>query len=353
MVIGITGGSGTGKSDIANLLGGTVIDVDKVYHGLLENNDNLRHELLTAFGTCERRELAGIVFNDESKLHILNGIASKYMADAVRGRLASAVGDVVIDAAVLFETGLDGDCDVTAAVLARQDVRVSRIMARDNLTLEQAKERIKAQKSDDYYAKSADIVIHNNGDLLHAVEVLKERLAARLGGANRTAIYGGTFDPPTLGHLDVIKRAAVMYEKLYVVVLVNEAKIPIFTPAQRVEMLEAITRDIPNVTVESFNGLLAEYAYNKKARYSVRGVRNGFDADYERPMFEFNAQIAKLEFGFVLDTIFIPTTRDHADTSSGNVNRLLAGGVFKVAARYLDKRIAERVIERFRPPRLT
>jgi pantetheine-phosphate adenylyltransferase len=162
-----------------------------------------------------------------------------------------------------------------------------------------------------------------------------------------TGVYGGTFDPPTLGHLDIIKRAAVMYGRLYVVVFVNEAKNPVFTTDERTAMLKSITADIPNVTVDSFNGFLAEYAFNKNARFSVRGVRNGFDAEYERPMFEFNAQIARDEFGFELDTVFIPASRSHFDTSSGNVRCLLEGKAYKAAMQYLDKRIAEQVIVKY------
>jgi len=164
---------------------------------------------------------------------------------------------------------------------------------------------------------------------------------------NRNAIYGGTFDPPTLGHLDVIKRAAAMYDTLYVVVLVNEAKKPVFTTEERIEMLQKCTVDIPNAVIESYSGLLAKYAYDRNARYSVRGIRNGFDAEYERPMFEFNQQIAREEFGFELDTVFIPTTRENFDTSSSNVRRLLGGKAFKVARKYIDSRIAEQVIAKY------
>lgn len=160
----------------------------------------------------------------------------------------------------------------------------------------------------------------------------------------KTAIYGGTFDPPTLGHLDVIRRAAAMFDKVYVAVLVNHAKTPVFSTEERVEMLRLITADIENVGVESFDGLLAEFAHKKNSHYSIRGIRSGFDAEHERPMFEFNAQIARDEFGFELDTIFIPTHRDNFDTSSRNVRMLLSGRAFNVARRYLDERIADRVI---------
>jgi len=341
--LGITGGSGSGKSTVAQGLGYRIIDVDSVYHGLLESSAELREALMHAFGTYDRKALAGIVFGNVVELERLNFVCARFIVPAVRERLAEYKDNVVIDAAVLFELGLETYCDLTIAVVATKEERLLRIVGRDGLRLESAQARINAQKPDSYYIKKSDFVVYNNSLIMDAVKAIKNRLLI----GNRKAVYGGTFDPPTLGHLDVIKRAAAMYENLHVVVLVNEMKKPVFSVAERVEMLSAITQDMPNVDVESFDGLLAKYAQKKRARYSVRGVRNGFDAEYERPMFEFNAQIAREEFGFDLDTIFIPTTRDHADTSSGNVCRLLSGGAYKVAGKYLDPRIAERVIARF------
>ncbi|MCL2364842.1 MAG: pantetheine-phosphate adenylyltransferase [Defluviitaleaceae bacterium] len=344
MVIGITGGSGSGKSTIAQGLGYKIIDVDSVYHGLLETSEELRYALVQSFGTFDRKVLAGIVFTNLVELEKLNHICARFIIPAVKERLAEFNENVVIDAAVLFELGLEMYCDITVAVVATQEERLLRIVGRDGLRLDSAQARINAQKPDTFYIRKADFVVYNNSLIMDAVKAIKNRLLI----GNRKAVYGGTFDPPTLGHLDVIKRAALLYEKLHVVVLVNEMKKPVFSVAERVEMLRAITDDVPNIDVDCFDGLLAKYAQNKRARYSVRGVRNGFDAEYERPMFEFNAQIAREEYGFALDTIFIPTTRDHADTSSGNVCRLLSGGAYKVAEKYLDPRIAERVIARFR-----
>jgi pantetheine-phosphate adenylyltransferase len=262
---------------------------------------------------------------------------------AITAKIEAAQGGVVIDAPLLFEAGLDAKCDVTVAVIARREIRIERLISRDGLTREQAEIRINAQKPDEFYIKSADLVVHDNGgDLEKIASALRVKIEPK------TAIYGGTFDPPTLGHLDIIRRAAGMFEKVYVAVLVNSAKKPAFSSEKRVKMLKKITEDIPNICVECFDGLLAEYAFTKNCHYSIRGIRSGFDADYERPMFEFNAEIAHDEFGFNLDTIFIPTTRDNFDTSSSNVRVLLEGKVFKVVRRYLDERIADDIIENYR-----
>jgi hypothetical protein len=107
------------------------------------------------------------------------------------------------------------------AVVARREIRIQRLISRDGLTREQAEIRINAQKPDEFYIKSADLVVHDNGgDLEKIASALRVKIEPK------TAIYGGTFDPPTLGHLDVIRRAAAMYEKVYVVVLINKAKQP-------------------------------------------------------------------------------------------------------------------------------
>jgi pantetheine-phosphate adenylyltransferase len=341
MIIGLTGSSGTGKSNIAQLTGFYVIDVDKIYHEILEKDEDLRYELSKTFNTCNRKELADIVFENVEELNKLNTITAKYLIKAVEEKIQSANTDIIIDAAVLFELGLHEKCHTTFAVIVDYETKINRIIKRDNLSPKQAKARINAQKPDDFYSKSADYIIHNNGCVTAAVQTLKKRLQPKRG------IYGGTFDPPTLGHLDVIRRAATLFDELYVVALVNEEKKPIFTLDERVSMLEKITEDIPNVYVDRYNGLLAKYAYKKDARYSVRGIRNGFDAEYERPMFEFNTQIAQEEYGFKLDTVFIPTTRENSDTSSSNVCRLLSGKVYNVAKKYLDERIAPQIIKKY------
>ena len=91
---------------------------------------------------------------------------------------------------------------------------------------------------------------------------------------NKAAIYPGSFDPMTLGHLDVIKRASKMFDRLIVSVLNNKAKNSLFSVEERVSILREATRDLPNVTVDSFNGLLIDYAREKDIHISVRGLRH-------------------------------------------------------------------------------
>ena len=96
-----------------------------------------------------------------------------------------------------------------------------------------------------------------------------------------TAIYPGSFDPVTRGHLDIIKRAAKINDKLIVAVLINSAKDPLFTIEERVELLKECCKDIPNVTVESFDGLTVDFAKKKHASVMVRGLRAVTDFENE------------------------------------------------------------------------
>ena len=101
---------------------------------------------------------------------------------------------------------------------------------------------------------------------------------------NKIAIYPGRFDPITLGHLDIIHRAAKLFDKLIVVVMVNPAKKCSFSPEERVELIKKSIGDLDNVTVEFSNGLLAEYAKEKNAGAIIKGLRALSDFEYEFQM---------------------------------------------------------------------
>lgn len=108
----------------------------------------------------------------------------------------------------------------------------------------------------------------------------------------KIAIYPGSFDPITLGHLDIIRRGAACFDKLYVCVMVNcEKKLPMFTPERRLELIRRSVADIPNVEVENWSGLLADYAREKGARILLKGVRNATDWDMELQMSRINQGI--------------------------------------------------------------
>jgi pantetheine-phosphate adenylyltransferase len=134
------------------------------------------------------------------------------------------------------------------------------------------------------------------------------------------AIYPGSFDPMTLGHLDIIRRASKMFDELTVSVLDNKAKIALFSVEERVKILKEATKDLPNVKVDSFNGLLIDYARQKDIHISVRGLRAITDFEYELQIAQTNRILSKGE----LDTVFLTTSLEYAYLSSSSVKEIAA-----------------------------
>ena len=131
------------------------------------------------------------------------------------------------------------------------------------------------------------------------------------------AIYPGSFDPVTLGHLDIIRRASRTVNELIVGVLNNGGKTPLFTAEERVEMLREVTKDIPNVKVMSFSGLLVDFAKHTDSTVVVRGLRAISDFDYELQMAQTNRAMCP-----EIDTIFLTTDLRYAYLSSSIVKEV-------------------------------
>ena len=132
------------------------------------------------------------------------------------------------------------------------------------------------------------------------------------------AIYPGSFDPVTFGHLDIINRAAEMFDEVIVSVLDNCNKTPLFSVEERVNILKNATEDIPNIRVESFSGLLIDYAKSINVNIAIRGLRAITDFEYELQI----AQTNKLLSGGALDTIFLTTSLEYAYLSSSGVKEI-------------------------------
>jgi pantetheine-phosphate adenylyltransferase len=131
------------------------------------------------------------------------------------------------------------------------------------------------------------------------------------------AIYPGSFDPVTNGHLDLIQRAAVIFDRLIVAVVRNLEKDPLFAPKERVEMLEAVTFDWKNVEVDVFEGLLMDYARAKGARVVLRGIRAVSDYEYELQMAMMNRKIEPQ-----VETVFMLPAGEYSFLSSRLVREL-------------------------------
>lgn len=132
------------------------------------------------------------------------------------------------------------------------------------------------------------------------------------------AVYPGSFDPVTLGHLDVIGRAARLFDELYVCVMINGGKNPLFTTEQRYAMLSAATEGLENVHAELWTGLLADYAREKGAQCLVKGVRNAGDFDAEFAMAQINRSLDA-----ALDTVLLPARVDYLHFSSSMVREMI------------------------------
>lgn len=177
LILGVTGGSGCGKSDFCRVLGAMgayVIDADSVARDVVRCGSKALCEIAEGFGKeyillngeLDRKKLGELVFSNPDKLHTLNQITHKYIIQEIKKMLDAATCPLkVIDAAVLFESGLSDICGRTLCVLADDEVRAERIVKRDNLTYEAAKNRINAQKGADFYRSHADDIVLNNGSL--------------------------------------------------------------------------------------------------------------------------------------------------------------------------------------------
>lgn len=153
-----------------------------------------------------------------------------------------------------------------------------------------------------------------------------------------TAVFPGSFDPVTTGHVDLIRRASRMFDRLVVGVLVNSAKQPLFSKEERVAMLREITADQDNIEVSSFEGLLVDFVKEQHADAIVRGLRTPGDFEYELPLAQANHKLS-----VQADTIFLASAPEYSYISSSAVRELLryqadiSGYVPETVLRYMGE----------------
>ena len=156
------------------------------------------------------------------------------------------------------------------------------------------------------------------------------------------AVYPGSFDPVTFGHLDIITRAAKVVDELIIGVLVNQKKTPLFTMEERLQLLQEVTKDFPNVTVKAFEGLTVEFAKQNHARLIIRGLRAVTDFEYEMQLAQINHSVDN-----EIDTMFFTTSLEYAFLSSTLVKEFAYYGsdtdryVPKVGSRALKAKYPE------------
>jgi len=135
------------------------------------------------------------------------------------------------------------------------------------------------------------------------------------------AVYAGSFDPMTFGHVDVVKRAARLFERVVVAVGVHPTRQPLFSVEERLGLLDAVVGQEPNVEVDSFSGLLIDYCVKREARVLVRGLRISMDFEYELQIAQANADMAP-----EVDTVFLPTANAYGFLTASLVREIASHG---------------------------
>ena len=160
---------------------------------------------------------------------------------------------------------------------------------------------------------------------------------------NRTVICPGSFDPVTLGHMDIISRASVMFDKVIVAVLVNSPKKPVFTAEERIYLLKKALSDFVNVEVQSFDGLLVDYARQVGASAVVRGLRAVSDFEYE-----FQMSLTNKKLYPQMETIFLTTRSEYMFLSSSIVKQIavLGGDITNFVPECIHQEIKTRLSEK-------
>ena len=155
----------------------------------------------------------------------------------------------------------------------------------------------------------------------------------------RRAVCPGSFDPVTNGHVDVISRAAGLYDELVVAVLVNPGKAGLFTVDERMDLLREAVAEMPNVTIDSFQGLLVDYCRAHEIPVIVKGLRAVSDFEYELQMAQMNRELANIE------TLFVPTAPQVGHLSSSLVKQIamFGGDVSRLVPKAVNDRLLEHV----------
>ena len=157
------------------------------------------------------------------------------------------------------------------------------------------------------------------------------------------AIYPGSFDPVTNGHLDVIRRASGLVDELIVGVLNNKAKTPLFSVEERVKMLKEVTKELPGVKIVPFEGLLIDFAKEMSAKMVVRGLRAVTDFEYELQMAQTNHKLAE-----DIETVFLTTSLEYSYLSSTIVKEVTAfgGDISQFVPEHVEEKIKSKITKK-------
>ena len=156
----------------------------------------------------------------------------------------------------------------------------------------------------------------------------------------KAAVFPGSFDPMTNGHLDIVKRASILFDKVYVAVGVNSSKTPLFSPEERIELVKESVKDIPNLEVCLIKGLVVSHAKELGAKWIIKGLRDEDDFRYESDL-ERNNKFIESE----VETIYFSASRENISTRSSSIKEFIKYGVDVTG--FLPKPFARVIKERF------
>ncbi len=156
----------------------------------------------------------------------------------------------------------------------------------------------------------------------------------------RLTVYAGSFDPVTLGHLDLIERSSALFSEVIVAIGVHPTRHPLFSATERQDLISQVVSHLPNVIVDSFDGLLIEYCRARQARCIVRGLRAATDFEYELQIAHANADLCP-----EIDTIFLPTRTKHGFVSASLVREIASHG--GDVSRYAPEPVCRALAQKF------
>jgi pantetheine-phosphate adenylyltransferase/dephospho-CoA kinase len=321
--IGITGNIGAGKSAVMGFLtdypNNHTIKTDDLARAIMaepaQRNEVVKilGEEVFENGELARGKIADSIFNDWAKKVALENFIFPILKERIEAEIARTDKTYFfIESALIFEANWTGYFDQIVVITAPEKIQRQRLKTNRSLSDERITTILNTQDVSDERLKKATWVISNEG-MLYDLKVKVAGYMKTLPGV-RFAVYAGSFDPGTFGHLEVIERSRKEYDIITMLVGTNEGKKAMFTAAQRVDMGKRMTRDMGNVLVDSWPGLTVEYAAAQGAGYLLRGTRGEVDTVGEEQL-----RAANEFLNPKIQTVFVEAKPDKRHISSSIV----------------------------------
>ena len=365
MKIVITGGIGSGKSTVTDLLSKLlpsykVLSVDKLVT-LMYDDPVIGDKLIERMGTKDKKAISDIVFRNQ----VMRESVEKLFASQIRIAINHEIlthDNLIVEFPLLFEKGKDlvEEFDMVISVISDKNIRIDRVIERNGFSVEKILSIMDAQAPDElkitYAAQnpnSSKVIINNStlSDLTEEVEQVcyDIKLMAAHQMKQKIGIVSGTFDPITLGHQSIIKRALAIVDIVVVGIAVNPKKDCMFDLHTREDLIKASLREY--LSDEQFsrvvikhanpNELMVTFAKNVNASFIFRGIRGVIDLDYEQQI-----NLIQRKLADNIDTLFLITEREFIEVSSSMIKSTLQFDEFERIARpYVSTAVFNKLCE--------